>query len=267
MQRDATRHNLQANSIQSMTPIIIRRRRDDVRAEAMRSSGRVYDWTDPIFQNFFRVTGDCSKLLYICETTTRHEERQQCDQPLQVSLVVKVRLFRDMSDTERRDAEFICQHLKRDATMKYSVKMNGAMEEGTMKAIGWRGAYETQVDFGTYATRRLTKTMMRRDATEYDANCDADATHLHQILATHFHDMAPALHMETVQLAHSRAVPLLGEDADGWRRDHARRRDATDTDATISPTALYAFNCTYTYSKYDATRCAATRLTQLQITL
>ena len=105
--------------------------------------------------------------------------------------------------------------------------------------------------------------MMRRDATEYDANCDADATHLHQIPVTHFHDMASAQHMETVQLAQRRAAPMLGKDADGWRRDHARRRDATDTDTTISPTALYASNCTYTYSKYNATCCAATRLTQL----
>jgi hypothetical protein len=72
MQRDATRQSMQIPFIQSMTPIIIRRRRDNERAEAMRSSGKVYDWTDPIFQNFFRVTGDCSKLLYICETTTRH---------------------------------------------------------------------------------------------------------------------------------------------------------------------------------------------------
>ena len=52
--------------------------------------------------------------------------------------------------------------------------------------------------------------MMRRNATEYDANCNADATHLHQILATHSHDMAYALHMEAVQLAQRRVVPVMG---------------------------------------------------------
>ena len=64
-----------------------------------------------------------------------------------------------------------------------------------------------------------------------------------------------------MQLAYRRAVPLLEEDAHGWLRNHAQRYDATTTNETISPTALYAYKCTDTYSKYDAIRCATIRLT------
>ena len=97
------------------------------------------------------MTGDCTKLLYICETTMQHEEQQGCNQSMQVSLVIKVRRFYDMTDTERRNAEFIGQHLKKNATMSYNVKMNGAMNKDTMKIRRWKGVYETQMDLGTYA--------------------------------------------------------------------------------------------------------------------
>lgn len=231
-----------------LNPIIIKRKRDIAAAEAMRATKREYHWTDPIFQDYFKVIGDKSKLLYFCQKPT-DPAAVRAGEAMRVELVVQVVLFKDMSICERRDMETICQHLRCDAVRKYKITSNAAQTGGIMKGIGWRAAYESGWDFGTYASSpQTTKTMVRSDASGYSDATGWDAMRVHRIMAQHFHDMAPTFHEKTVQLAQKREVPMLGETAQDWEKRRAKQRDAAASGATVSPQELYSSNITYTYS-------------------
>lgn len=232
-----------------MNPFIITRKRDEATARAMQDSKREYHWTDPIFQDFFKVKGDKSKLLYFCEKPTRVEARR-ANEAFKVEFMVQVVLFEDMTVAERCDMQAICQHLKSDAVRKYKITSNAAQIGGIMKVIGWRAAYEHAWDFGTYASSpQTTKTMYRCDASDYNKTAGCDALRIHKIMAQHFHDMAPTLHQEAVQLAHSRQLPMLGETAEEWQHERATRQDLVVENTGVRADELYASNLTYTYSK------------------
>ena len=185
-------------------PVAIYRHHNPVLAQAMHD--KTFDHDDAIFTNvpgqFVRIGGGESGIIYVLDEVT-----------LDVVLVVKINLFKDMSCAKRKIFQRIVDFFGNDKKFHAKVTCNGAHlkgggKSGDMRVAGWRPAMVKGEAFGTYAPHsHLSEEKMANWKTHV-----AQSIEIHRIFADSFSDLAPGMYANQKKELKEFGVPALGVD-------------------------------------------------------
>ncbi|RPA87696.1 hypothetical protein BJ508DRAFT_320692 [Ascobolus immersus RN42] len=147
--RRALNRRLDEESVISMAgiggclkPMIRRHKRDDLLGEALHHKIIEHDNED--IQQFKTIDGRASCTYVVIDRDSRD-----------IAFVVKVNLYKDMSDTERSRYQELFTYFNTDQTIKgHQLLKNSAAKTGGghMNAVGWRPGYSTGVNMANYTS-------------------------------------------------------------------------------------------------------------------
>lgn len=104
----------------------------------------------------------------------------------EVVLAIRIRLFKDMSENERKKHQEIFSYLHEDTAYHQKITTNGPQVQGHMYAVGWRCGTERGVNFNTYHPKAgVKKSAFRQHCSKLEG--------IMQLIEQSFYELTPAI--------------------------------------------------------------------------